>query len=278
MRRITWFDWLGGLGDESEQEDFEWSPVEGSERRLEKEKCGSCDGKGRTVTSVLRKCKTCKGIGWIENEGEGEILCPECKGMREAEYEQSKACQECEEKGYSVRIVQASEAVVECQECEGSGKIECSTCKGRGTTDLPSTETCETCEGVGYTEGEFSCSPAEWEQSELRSMLGKKLHSGGNKTLLASYKLGAQATVSFVKCDCVLRRGQVDKRCGECGGEGKQVFVFGYSKEPCEDCGGRGERSVNVPHRCRACEGSGLVACSTCEGEGKCILCMDRPV
>lgn len=210
----------------SEGSYLDWTAV--GERWLEKDPCEQCEGKGSIVSESMGKCRSCDGIGWLANESEGEILCPECKGMKKMLQSQSSDCPACGSKGYMPKLMQRFEAVDECEFCAG---------EGGHLEENGDHEECFDCGGTGLDDRRKQYfTHKEWKASKFRADVREvfeddegipykfELKSGGGGWISRDYIeyceacpicLGSGAIPSTVLMKCKFCGGDGDKRVEE---------------------------------------------------------------
>ena len=130
-------------------------------------------------------------------------------------------------------MVQGSENITICNDCQGRGEVYCSSCGGHGEL------TCSTCGG----RARIACSRCNGVGTENCHRCGGRGSFQGN------------SDVNYREITCPSCNGRQRVTCSSCGGNGTK---------DCPDC-------TNGKVRCSRCSGSGILTCGSCKGAGKFI-------
>lgn len=137
-------------------------------------------------------------------------------------------------------IVNGSQYVANCHNCNASGTITCVKCSGRRTVTCPrcsgsGKNNCSNCSGSGYRSKQVA------RQRQVKVPAQYYYDSDGNRKI-STYE--SYRTETYYET--------VQERCHTCSGTGKVT---------CRQCSGRGTVT------CPKCNGSGRNVCPVCEGQ-----------
>ena len=148
-------------------------------------------------------------------------------------------------------IIEGSDEVFECEDCDGHGEVDCNTCGASGILK------CFSCKGACIFKcykcggnGEIKCNSCYGKGEKECSGCGGKGYKGIGTS---KWKCGSCGGRGYKPCTSC-RNGW--KNCNECGGKGEIR---------CRECAGKGEVG------CKICKATGEITCSRCKGEGRIV-------
>lgn len=220
----------------SEYWNTELTPV--GPRWVAMKKCPECEGNGGPKETIIRACRSCKSLGYLEVPNKGFILCPKCSGMKSVSVEKKAKCTKCSNRGEIPVLMQKFEGPGQCCRCEGDGYYRDET--------QSITEICEDCDGVGYIVQEL-LSIKEWKLKKSKPSPDDVPLNTLDDNGFVFFRSGARAriiecedcykTTNCVTCNGEKRCIEISARCEKCYGDG----LVGVSPVvDCEYCGGTG--------------------------------------